>query len=250
VKPRTAVVAAILLAVCGLTSCGRSEVSSHSTPPALSLLPSADAFTSSVVATRAMGTARATFDVRTSAPSRTDDRRGAGAAVLSSGWGDVTWSSSADTYRELVNTRGIYVQADPPAGRWEQRPLDAPTLTSGYVDALRDLGVLKEVADEGIDSASGVPATRYTGWLPLDARESALLGLTAADLATIPAGADQPREGVTAWVDDFGHIVRVERRVTNGSGDLVRSTATLSDFSLLIDLTSPSDVVTATTTGQ
>jgi hypothetical protein len=162
----------------------------------------------------------------------------------------VTWSSSAATYRELVNNRGIYVQAAPPDGTWEQRPVDAPTLSSGYVDALRDLGVLKGVVDEGIDPASGVPATRYAGWLPLDARESALLGLTPSDVATIPAGADQPREDVTAWVDDFGHIVRVDRRVTNGSGDLVRSTATLRDFSLLIDLTSPSDVVTATTTAQ
>jgi hypothetical protein len=244
VRTHARLVAVAAVACLSLAACGGTASSQQSTDLELSLLPSADAFTSAVVATRSMGTAHESIDVQTAAPSRHDRRTGDGPTVLSSGWGDVTWTADGRRYRELVNDRGTYVQSDPPTGDWALQPVGGPTLTSGYLDSLRDLGVLRDVTNEGSDTTPGVPTTRYSGWLPLDATEAALLGLTTADLATIPEAPNARQERVTAWVDDFGHVIRVDRRVLGATADLVRSTTSLDEFSLLLDLSSPTDAVT------
>jgi hypothetical protein len=244
VKPAVALLAALLTAA-ALSSCG--SVTPVDSTQSLQLLPSADVFTSSVVATRALGTAQLTVDVRTAAPSRHDERTAVGPSVISSGWGDLTWSTATGGYREMVNSRGTYVQADPPDGGWVQQPVGTPTSTSGFTDPLRGLGVLRDVSNEGSDQASGVTATRYTGWLPLDATEAALMGLAPQDVEAL---ADGTREIVTAWVDDFGHVVRVDREVAGTGQPLVQSRTSMDDFSLSLDLTPPTGAVTASTTPQ
>ena len=231
----------LALAACGAPSTGGTE------PSPLTLLPSADAFHSAIVATRAMGTARLTIDVTHHSATASPSARATGPAVLGPGWGDMRWQSSGDAFRELVNSRGIYVTRDDL--HWTQYPVSPPTTTSGHVNVLRGLGVMNDIAVTGDQATGGVSATTYRGWLPIDAAEAAQLGLTDSERQAVgPEG----REQVTAWVDDFGHVIRVDRAVEAASGARVLdTTTTMDDFSMMLDLASPSqNVVQGTTAAQ
>ena len=231
IRVLAAVMTALLLAGCGDPS-PRPGASSGN----LSLLPSADPFTSAIVATKSLGTARLTVDA--SHPQGTRSLHGAGVTVLGSGQGDVTWNADSRTYRELVNGRGVYVQEPPLTGGWEQWPVTHVSQTSGFVDSLRGIGVLRDVRIDGSESLGEIPTTRYRGWLPLTVDEALRLGLAGTP-------APEAREDVTVWVDDFGHAVRVDRYAAT-SDDEVNARTDFSDFSILLDLTSPSHDVTAT----
>lgn len=221
-----------------LAACGSGPPPSTASYGPISLLPSADPFTSAIVATKSLGTARLTVDVHHPDASRAV--HGEGVTVLGSGQGDVTWSAADRTYRELVNARGLYVQAPPQTGGWEQWPIGHISATSGYVDSLRGAGVLHDVRNEGTEQLGSVTTTRYRGWTPLTQDEATRLGL---------AGLPSPdaREDVTVWIDDFDHAVRIDRHATT-STDEVTVRTDYSDFSVLLNLTSPSHEVTATHT--
>jgi hypothetical protein len=218
------------------TGCGTTATST-STPSGLTLLPSADAFHSAVVATRALGTARISVQGTRQEASGPATMRADGVSVLGNGMGDLTWTTPSGTYREIVNNKGIYGTTDGSA--WTQWSLDDPTPTSGFVDPLRGLGVLREATLAGHEDLGSVPTTRYSGWLPLDQREAALLGIPAAEDLT------DLREDVTVWIDDFGHVIRVDRSVAGRTGSpIVTTSSVMSEFSLQLDLTSPSGNVT------
>jgi len=227
---------AILTTALLLAGCGAPSPRASAPAEPLSLLPSADAFTSAVVATKSLGTARLTVDA--THPEGARSAHGEGVTVLGSGQGDMTWSVNGTTFRELVNARGIYVQAPPQSGGWEQWPVTHVSQTSGLVDSLRGLGVLHDVVDEGSEQLGSVETTRYRGWLPLTKDESARLGLGGTPSA-------DAREDVTVWIDSFGHAVRVDRHASTDA-DSVSSRTEFSDFSVLLNLTSPSHDVTAT----
>ena len=217
-----------------LSGCGDAAPRSDAPAQPLTLLPSADPFISAVVATKSLGTARLEID----AVHPDSTVHGEGVTVLGSGQGDVTWAGAAAPYRELLNSRGLYVQTPPASGGWEQWPPGHVSTTSGFIDSLRGLGVLRDVVNEGSDQLGAVATTRYRGWLPLTADEASRLGLSGTP-------APDAREEVTVWIDDFEHAIRVDRR---GATDLdsVTSRTDFSDFSVLLNLTSPSHGVTAT----
>jgi hypothetical protein len=229
------------MALVALSGCGAPTSSStSSSAAALTLLPSADAFHSAVVATRALGTARIVVDVTRVAQTGNQTLTAGGVSVIGSGMGDLQWTTPDQSYRELVNNKGIFVTST--GAEWTQWTLDEPTPTSGFVDPLRGLGVLREVTITGREDLGPVSTLRYTGWLPVDADEAAQLGLAEGDIPTL---GDRPREDVSVWIDDFGHVVRVDRAVkdTEGRPRLTSSTA-MTEFSMLLDLTSPSRNVT------
>jgi hypothetical protein len=238
---RVALAAGLLMSV-ALCACGAPASGGSTSEPAPSFLPSADAFTSAVVATKALGTARMALTVTRSTAGRTERATATGPTVFGTGLGDLTWSTGTDTFRELVNERGIYRQDEPPTGAWAQEPVGQPTGTSGYADSLRGLGVLRDVVDEGAESLDGVSTRRYRGWLPFDATEAALLGV-APTAVVAPTGDAGAGEVVTVWVDDFGHIVRVDRRAPATGDVVVSSSTTFDDYSLLLDLNTPKDIV-------
>lgn len=211
---------ALGLALLALTACGTPAPTSTTSAEPLSLLPSADPFHSAVVATRALGTARIVIDgsIRTSTGIAPVSAQGV--TVLGSGMGDLNWITPQGSFRELVNSRGIYVTAN--GTDWTQWPVSDPTATSRYVDPLRGLGVLRDVSKEGTEVLDGVSTTRYTGWLPGDGRED-----------------------VTVWIDDSGHVIRVDRSAKDAKVNTpVTMTTTMEEFSLQLDLTSPSGNVT------
>jgi hypothetical protein len=227
---------ALIGAVLLLAGCGSGPAQSEATSQPLTLLPSADPFTSAIVATKALGTARLIVDV--THPDGALDTRGEGVTVLGSGQGDVTWAAGPTTYRELVNNRGVYVQQPPSTGGWEQWPAGHVSPTSGFVDSLRGLGVLREVTNAGPERLGTVDTTRHTGWLPLTSDEATRLGLSGEV-------APEAREDVTVWIDSFGHAVRVERHAES-TDDAVTARTDFSEFSVLLNLSSPSHDVTAT----
>jgi hypothetical protein len=213
----TAVVAVVVLG-----GCGTPAPSADSTPQPLSFLPSADAYHSAIVATRALGTARITIDGTIPEAAGSSQVAATGVTVLGTGMGDLNWTTPAGDYRELVNNRGIYVTSN--GTDWTQWMIEQPTATSAYVDPLRGLGVLQDVNRRGPQTLGNVPTTRYTGRLPLDAKR---------------------REDVSVWIDDFGHVIRVDRTVLDANGrQLGDISATMTDFGLQLDLSSPSGNVT------
>lgn len=219
-----------------LAACGSTQARPEATALPITLLPSADPFTSAIVATKALGTARLVVDV--THPGGSAASHGEGVTVLGSGQGDVTWTDATTTYRELVNNRGVYVQEPPLTGGWVQWPAGHISRTSGFADPLRGLGVLRDVTNTGPDTLGTVETTRYTGWLPLTSVEAARLGLDGGL-------APDSREQVTVWIDGFGHAVKVDRQAES-TADSVTSRTDFSEFSVLLNLSSPSHGVTAT----
>jgi hypothetical protein len=229
-------VIAVVLTALLLAGCGDPSPRAGASSEPLSLLPSADAFTSAIVATKSLGTARLT--VHATHPESGQSAHGEGVTVFGSGQGDMTWSVGEATFRELVNARGIYVQVPPHSGGWEQWPVTHVSPTSGFADCLRGLSVLRDVQNEGPERLGPVETIRYRGWLPLTPDESAQLGLRGTP-------APDAREDVTVWIDSFGHAVRIDRHAST-SADTVDSRTEFSDYSVLLNLTSPSQDVTAT----
>jgi hypothetical protein len=238
----TGTVAGGVLITLVLAACGTGSAHPSTLEPSPGFLPSADAFTSAVVATKALGTAHMDLDVTASSTGQLTHAAAAGPTVFGTGLGDLTWTTGTTTFRELVNERGIFRQDSPPNGPWVQQEAGQPTSTSGFADSLRGLGVMRDVTDEGADSLNGVATARYSGWIPLNATEAALLGMPTAHLGS-PSDVGTAREALTVWVDGFGHIVRVDRRAPATGDPLVASSVSFDDFAMLLDLNTPANVV-------
>lgn len=239
---------AALLACLALASCSAPGVASptpSSTGQAIAIMPSANDFTSAVTATRSLGTA--TVDVRVELSGSDGPKRwhAIGAAVLTRGRADLTWTSESGTFRELVNDQAIFTQRQPPDGPWIRTTYPGTTATSGYADTLRGLSVLRDVTAEGSESLGGVKTSRYSGWLPATQPELQALGLSADEANQAVDSHPNGRVAVTVWLDSRSHIVQVARDfVPSAPGDpQVRAVTTLQDFSVLLNLNSPRDNV-------
>lgn len=228
---------ALLLAACGATP----RVAGPSSPQptqSLTLLPSADPYHSAIVATRAMGTARAAIDASYATIDGTRRVRADGAVVLPTGSANLQWTTPDGTYRELINDRGIFVTRD--GTSWTQWAVDDPTPTSGFADVLRGLDTLRDVSAGESSSVDGVPATHYRGWLPVSAGSGPGL---PTDLSL--TADKEAREAVDVWIDGPGHVIKVQRQVVDAQGrDAYTSTTSLADFALLLDITTPTHNVT------
>lgn len=233
--------AAILAAVLCATGCSAPAGSpaGPSAPDAVvAPMPSADEFVSAIVATRSMGTADVVVDVTEESASGTVRLQARGPAVLPRGRADLIWTGQG-TFRELVNDQAIFTQPDPPDGPWIRTPKEGSTRTSGFADVLRGLGVLKDVHLVGNETLGGVPTRRYLGWLPADAAELAGLGLTPSEVDQYRSQSPDGRVQVTVWLDSFDHVVRVDRDLESSLVPGVHVSTVLSNFSVMLDLTSP-----------
>lgn len=229
------------LAVVGCSAPRAPAASPSSTRPALAVMPSANEFTSAVEATRSLGTADVNIDVEVSAPTGPRALRATGAAVLSRGRADLTWTSAAGTFRELVNDQAIFTQERPPDGPWIRTAYPGTTPTSGYADTLRGLSGLRDVTLDGTQDLRGVTTSRYVGWLPAVETELTALGLTPIEAAEVLRAQPDARVSVTVWLDSHDHVVQVARELTPVGADDpgVRATTSFTDFSVLLNLNSP-----------
>ncbi|MBK9738377.1 MAG: hypothetical protein IPO93_02405 [Actinobacteria bacterium] len=242
---RTTGCAGVLAAVLWLTGCGSAETepvaTTPVTAPVIAPMPTANAFTSAIMATRSMGTATVEVDVTIEAPGRPVHLRADGGAVLTRGRGDLMWTSDSGTFREVVNDQAIFTQDRPPEGPWVRTPKESATTTSGFTDPLRGLGVLQDVTGGGPATEAGVATSRFLGWLPADDAELTGLGLTSEQVAAHRRDRPDGRVGITVWLDPYEHVVRVDRQLPEAGPDApgVDVSTRLTDFSVLLDLTSP-----------
>lgn len=245
------VILAVLLAG-AVTGCGTQRVKPQASgaaasPSAIYPSPSANDYVSAIIGTQSMGTAKLAIDLTTQAAGVDRTLHAEGAGVLDPGWADLRWTGDGSTTREMVNDQGIFVQNDPPDGRWTHFATngDAPrtTPTSGSADPLRSLETLRDVTIQGPESLDGVDTMRFVGTLPASTTELVALGLSKEQIAAVGALPSDARVDVTLWFDSAEHVIRVDRLLNLGattSVDLAASTTTtLSDFSSMIDMTSP-----------
>ena len=254
-RATASVILAVLLAGAG-SGCGTPRVQPKSSaalasPSIIYPSPSANDYVSAIIGTQSMGTAKLSIDLKTKAAGVDRLVHGEGTGDLQSGWADLRWTGDGPATREMVNDQGIFVQSSPPDGRWTHVATkgDAPrtTPTSGSADPLRSLETLRDVTVQGPETLDGVETTRFVGTLPASAVELAALGLTEEQIAaagTLPSGS---RVDVTLWFDSAKHVIRVDRLLNLGtatSTDLTAfTTTTLSDFSSMIDLRSPTSTI-------
>ena len=238
-RARVAVVAAAL----ALTGCTGTTGSTSTTGTTPSLAPSADPLTNAVETTASLGTARVTLG----ASSRVGDDpelrvAGSGTVDLSDAQGylvlRVTGGTEGDDVGILVNDEGGFVSDDGGASWAELAPRQqAPFLAA--VDPLRGLAGLGSLATAEEAVVDGLDATRYDAELPTDSLDEALVGF---GIATELGDWEAPVLRLSAWVDDAGRVVRVERTLTatTEAGALAATSITaLSDFGAPIDLRSP-----------
>jgi hypothetical protein len=202
-----------------------------------------------------MGTARIVVDLRSSVGGSERSLTGTGVAALDPGWADMAWTSDGPNppagtkTREMVNDQGIFVQVDPPDGGWmrisTKDPNPGTTPTSASADPLRNLEVLRGVTGQGPETVDGIPAERFTGWLPVDEAELSAMGLSDEEIGAIGSIPEGSRVDVTLWLDAAGHVIRVDRLMDLGGTTQASafSSARLVAFSEMIDLLSPSSGV-------
>lgn len=236
--PRSVAALTILVLLAG---CAPSGPPSAATPPPPT--PASSAFLDALEHTRSLGTA--TVQVAVDAAGPGTRLSGSGAVALYDGYGSLLWESAdGEDFAERSNGRGIYVQDDPPSGAW--RTVTGPTRTSPLADPLRGLGQVVSPQAQGSEVVDGRTAQRFVGRAPGTREQLTLAGLPPGDPATPTTAADSEVE-VTAWIDDRGRIIRIDRVIVPADGpagsaapDVTARTSTLlSDFSRVIDLSTP-----------
>lgn len=240
-----------------LSGCGTHRVDQSASTPTLDNeippTPSANDYVSAVLNTKTRGSAKVTTTITIQTPEGERTLVGKGPTFLDPGFGVINWSDGDATFREMVNDQGIFVQSEPPDGRWIQY-VDAKattdtgeagtTTTSGSASPLRGLGVAQNVVDEGTEKLGKVTATRYSGQLPLTPKELRAMGLTEAEISSIGDGWQGADEQVTVWIDPDGFIVKVDRAIdlpnAPGGPASVSSSTLLRNLGVALDVTSPS----------
>lgn len=188
--------------------------------------PSADPFTDALVATRTWAAARADIVLTQVVDGRVRSDHASGSVGVDKGVGTLTW---ADGRQDAIDHRGA--RSRPPGGEW------APTEPSALVRPLAGLAAGLDRA--GTDRVAGVEATRFEGREAITAESLAALALPAdvADRVLREAGPGD-HIAVTAWVDPYRRLVRLDRVLDAGSVQALVTTS-LSDFGTFVDLTTP-----------
>ena len=244
--------AALLLAVLApttltLVSCGTPRVpvgqADDSAVQRPSMMPTANDFVSGVMHTRDLGSANVDITVDTTIEGSHQHLDGVGAVALGRGFGNILWTDADGTTRIINNDVATFVRSDEPSGLWNQLPEGTSTPRTAFANPIASLGSLSDVRTEAVEEIDGVGTTRYTGQLSADPQNLAAFGLTDDVIATLADTSGGSSITVTAWVNDTGQIVRVDRSFTSapGSGTPVdlRVSTSLSDFSGVIDVAPP-----------
>lgn len=256
---RTLIVAAgIAATIASLAGCGTPRVDPSTAPPPqeITMMPSNNAFVTSIQATEVLSSAAVDIDLATTVGDRTEERTAEGVAALRRGFGELTWTEDGATRRERYNGKGVFVQDDVPDGTWTHLPKDELTPTIRLADPLRGLGQLQDVDVTEDVTATGVPVTRYTGRLPADPDRLAYLALTPEQIEGIGSAWEGRSIDVVAWTDPRRRVVRVDRTfsVTGDDGVPVSVTVktVLDDFGAQIDLAppKPESVIEASSSGS
>ncbi len=250
-----ALVAAACLAVAAAVG-GCAGDGPAATGSTIELMPSANPFTSAVVFTNGLGTARLAITNTVTVGADTTTRTGDVVAAMDPrGYGSGEWTQGRATVEELAADKAVYERTAGATGPWTAHPEGERTLTSALLAPLTGLGELSDVRAEGAESIGDVIATRYTGTLAATPDRLRALGLTDADLAVVGEAAAGAPITVTAWVDGSNRIVRVDReyRVTAPDGTPVRAATTtrMREFTADLDLVPPKsgDVTSLSPTG-
>jgi hypothetical protein len=187
--------------------------------------PSVDPFTDALVATRTWAAAQADIEVVQVVDGTVQRDRASGALGLDKGVGTLTWT---DGREDAIDHRGP--RARPPGGDWSP---------SAPVALIRPLAGLAGLQLAGDDRVGGVDAQRFEGDEPVTAETVAGLALPpdVADRVVRTARAGD-RIQVTAWIDPYRRLVRLDRSLTAGTVQALVTTS-LSDFGRFVDLTTP-----------
>lgn len=219
---RLAAVVVALVAALPLAACTASTAPASVVPAT----PSVDPFTDALVATRTWAAARADIVLAQVIDGQARTDRATGSLGLDKGVGTLTW---ADGRQEAIDHRGP--RSRPPQGQW------APAARPALIRALA--GLSSGLARAGEDRVAGVMATRFEGSEPVTADTLAALALPDAVAAEVLRTAGPgDRVAVTAWVDPYRRLIRLDRRLDAGSVHALVTTS-LSDFGTFVDLTTP-----------
>lgn len=233
--------AALLLSACAAGSTGAGAA----TPaPVIPLMPSANPFTSAVVFTNGLGTAKLAVNGTVEVGGTTLARSGSITAGMDPhGYGIATWTSDGSTVDEIVSDKAVFVRPAGSTGLWTQRPDGDKTVTSRMITPMTGLGELTDLRIEGTDPIDDAPTTRYVGRLAASPDRLRALGLTDDDLASVGDTWEGASIDVTAWVDGKNRIVRVDRAfdVVGQEGTPVRAATStvLTDFATGLNLVAP-----------
>ncbi|MCX6432379.1 MAG: hypothetical protein NTX29_06185 [Actinobacteria bacterium] len=247
-------VSALLLAVLSIGACGTPRVpvgdADDTAAPSPAMMPTPNAFVSAVMHTRDLGSADVDITVDTSLDGSTDHVDGIGAVALDRGFGNIAWTGADGTTRVINNDVAIFVRDDVAGGMWTRLPEGQLEPRTAFANPLAGLGLLQNVVSADAEAIDGSHATRYSGRLPADQQALSAFGLTDEEITRLGDTSRAPGIDVTAWVDDAGRLLRVDRAFrlpaeSGTSADLRVSTA-LSDFSGVIDVgPPPSESVTS-----
>lgn len=224
----------ILALLIGCTSPGSRD----RTPPPPT--PASSAYLDALEHTRSLGTASMVVDGRSQSGEASTRLTGTGAVAFYDGHGDMLWTSDGSAWRERSNGRGVFVQEAPPDGPW--RRAESPSVTVALTDPLRGLGQVGTPVGLGPDVVEGEPTERYAGTAPATDEQLTLLGLDPAALSILAADRDALEVRITVWIDDGGRMLRIDRELVTSDGPApvtAMVTTRLSDFSRVIDLSTP-----------
>lgn len=161
---------------------------------------------------------------------------------MDKGLAAINWTGGATDFRELVNDRAIFTQAEPPDGIWIRTESSSRTPTSAFADPLVGLAAVEDVTRVGSEVLGGVETDHYRGSLPIEFSRLEGFGLTDAEMSLIAEVArSSDRISVDVWVDPNHRIVRIARSFTmDGAIDAeARATTSLTNFGVMLDLESP-----------
>jgi hypothetical protein len=226
-----------------LTACTTSAQPPSSTPPPPT--PASSEYLDALEHTRSLGTASADIEVTTQRGDAATRVTGSGAVAFYDGHGDLLWEAAdGSVRRERSNARGVFVQEAPPDGQWQR--LASTPATVPLTDPLRGLGQVTEPRSLGPDVVDGEATERYSGTVSATPEQLDLLGLSPAERDALPADRSALDVRITAWIDDGGRMLRIDRELQSPGTDTPPVTAwvstRLSDFSRVIDLSTPPGV--------
>ncbi len=243
---RAGLVAVLAGLVLTVAACGSSQEGDATPEPAptIPMMPSANPFTSALVFTNGLGTAKLAVTATTSVGDETVERSGTVTAAFDPrGYGIGAWTSNGSAVDEIANDKAVFERPAGSDGLWTQQPEGERTLTSRLIAPLTGLGDLTGAVNEGPDDVDGTAATRWTGQLAADPDRLRALGLTDEDLATIGDAWEGASIDVVVWIDGRDRIVRVDRAFDivgeNGVPVSAKVSARLTDFTAPLDLTGP-----------